>query len=555
MATEQEEVHEVARLPCPFCNSRDNRALYSDGHTYCYSCPEEDAWQPAEGEEAPKVKPSGGKKVLGLITDGEVNGLRARKISQETCQKFGYQTGQFEGKPVQIAPYYDADRRLVAQKIRFANKDFKVLGSLKEALPFGAQAWPKTGRKIVVTEGEIDALSMSQVQSNKYPVVSIGCGAGGQVRRYMARHADYFAGFEEVVLMFDMDDPGRRAAEEAARVLGARARIAELPEGYKDANEMLVAGKVKELLDAMWRAKPYRPEGIVDMADLKDIAKERPRLGLSWCFPTLTKLTYGKRIGELYAVGAGTGVGKTDFLTQDMVHMVREHGQKIGIFSLEQSPAETVLRLVGKNARRPLHIPDEWDGAIYEESWASLVKERSVFLYDSFGINQWDAIEGRIRFLHHVEGVQWFYFDHLTAVAAAEEDERKGLERIMAEMGGLVKEIPISIVFVSHLATPEGKPHEEGGRVMIRHFKGSRSIGFWSHYMFGLERNQQADDPVERTTTTFRILKDRHTGRATGQTFFLGYDPKEGMLFEKEAGAEEYGFAEEDFSTGQGGDF
>src|SRR5690606_11763508 len=104
-------------------------------------------------------------------------------------------------------------------------------------------------------------------------------------------------------------------------------------------------------------------------------------------------------------------------------------------------------------------------------------------------------------------------------------------------------------------ATPEGKPHEEGGRVMIRHFKGSRSIGFWSHYMFGLERNQQADDPVERTTTTFRILKDRHTGRATGQTFFLGYDPKEGMLFEKEAGAEEYGFADEDSSTGQGGDF
>src|SRR5690606_10380344 len=232
---------------------------------------------------------------------------------------------------------------------------------LKEALPFGAQAWPKTGRKIVVTEGEIDALSMSQAQSNKYLVVSIGCVAGGKVRKYMARYGDYFAGFEEVVRKFDTDEPGRRAAEEAARVLGARARIAELPEGYKDANEMLVAGKVKELLDAMWRAKPYRPEGIVDMADLRDIAKERPRLGLSWCFPTLTKLTYGKRIGELYAVGAGTGVGKTDFLTQDMVHMVREHGQKIGIFSLEQSPAETVLRLVGKNARRPLHIPDEWD--------------------------------------------------------------------------------------------------------------------------------------------------------------------------------------------------
>jgi twinkle protein len=56
----------------------------------------------------------------------------------------------------------------------------------------------------------------------------------------------------------------------------------------------------------------------------------------------------------------------------------------------------------------------------------------------------------------------------------------------------------VMLTFVSHLATPEGKPHEEGGRVMIRHFKGSRAIGFWCHFMFGLERNQQdQDDTVD----------------------------------------------------------
>ncbi|NSZ01587.1 hypothetical protein G6M64_20650 [Agrobacterium tumefaciens] len=102
----------------------------------------------------------------------------------------------------------------------------------------------------------------------------------------------------------------------------------------------------------------------------------------------------------------------------------------------------------------------------------------------------------------------------------------------MAEIGGLVKELDCMIILISHLATPEGKPHEEGGRVMIRHFKGSRSIGFWCHYMFGLERDQQHENEELRSITTFRVLKDRYTGQATGKVIYLGYEQETGRLFE-----------------------
>ena len=136
-----------------------------------------------------------------------------------------------------------------------------------------------------------------------------------------------------------------------------------------------------------------------------------------------------------------------------------------------------------------------------------------------------DALPERDRFpLRHI------VLDHLTALAAQEDDERRALESLMAEMASLTQELKFTMYFVSHLATPEGKPHEEGGRVMIRHFKGSRAIGYWSHFMFGLERNQQAEDDNERLTTTFRILKDRLTGRGTGTKFYLKYDQKTGRL-------------------------
>jgi twinkle protein len=102
----------------------------------------------------------------------------------------------------------------------------------------------------------------------------------------------------------------------------------------------------------------------------------------------------------------------------------------------------------------------------------------------------------------------------------------------MKEMAALANELQIIILFVSHLTTPEGKPHEEGGRVTIRHFKGSRAIGFWSYFMFGMERDQQADEESQRHSTVFRVLKDRYTGQSTGKTFVLEYDSDTGLLTE-----------------------
>ena len=154
-------------------------------------------------------------------------------------------------------------------------------------------------------------------------------------------------------------------------------------------------------------------------------------------------------------------------------------------------------------------------------------------MYDSFGVCEWDTVKANIEYMHHADGIEIFYIDHLTALATGQgTDERVELERITAAIAMLAKRLNVIITMVSHLATPDGKPHEEGGRVSIRHFKGSRAIGFWCHFMFGLERNQQAEDEAERGTTTFRILKDRYTGQSTGLTIPLNYNHETGALYE-----------------------
>jgi twinkle protein len=487
-----------------------------------------------DSDDGGAVPPKSPPKRSGLAS-GEIAALPSRNLTEETAKKWRYEQGKYKGKGVQIANYLDDAGKVVAQKLRFKDKSFTITGSLKDALPlYGQWLWRDKGKMVVVVEGEIDALSVSQIQGHKWPVVSIPNGAQG-AKKSVAKALEWLEGFETVVFMFDMDDPGQEAARECAALLApGKAKIASLP--LKDANEMLKAGRGKDVVDAIWGAKEYRPDGVVSLKDIREKALAKPEMGLPWFLPTLTSLTYGRRYGEVYALGAGTGIGKTDVLTQQIAFDVVDLKQKVGVFFFEQLPAETGKRLAGKVAGKRFHIPDDsWTQGELISALDKLDEHDGLRFYDHFGVTEWDVVKSRMRYMAHAEGIRIFYLDHLTAFAAGAPDERVELERIMGEIGGLVKELNIILILVSHLSTPEGKSHEEGGRVMIKHFKGSRAIGFWCAFMFGLERNQQSDDEEERSQTIFRILKDRNTGNATGELFYLGYDRDTGRLYEQDA--------------------
>lgn len=466
-----------------------------------------------------------------LIEVGETKSWSTRGIDEETAQKWSFTRSTLGDQPVRVFNYRDASGRIVAQKVRTLDKQFKFLGDTKEGGLYGQHLWRDGGKMVVITEGELDAMSVSQVQGHKWPVASVPTGSKG-AKKALAAAMGWLDKFETVVLMFDMDDPGREASIECAQLFKpGKCKVASLP--LKDANEMLCAGRGKDIIDAIWGAKEYRPDGVVTIGDIRDKLLEAPEQGLPWFCDQLTKHTYGRRLGEVYAFGAGTGIGKTDFLAQQIQYDLTELKEPVAAFFLETRPTELTKRIAGKLAGRRFHVPDgTWTTQELVAAVDTLEAGGRLFLYDSFGSTDWQIIQTTIRFLAHSEGVRLFYIDHITALAAHENDERTALEKMMAEIGGLVAELGIVIHLVSHLATPEGKPHEEGGRVMIRHFKGSRAIGYWCHYMFGLERDQQHEDKKLRTITTFRVLKDRYTGQATGETIYFGYDRDAGRLME-----------------------
>ena len=513
----------IKHIPCEKCGSSDANSLYSDGHTFCFNC-----YTPVALEDDMAHQQSKPRKEMEL--KGTVKGIADRGILRATCEKYGVTQ---EGDK-HYYPYANAAGNTVAAKMRGPDKTFAFTGATKEILLFGQHLFSSGGKAVTICEGELDALAAFQMMGSQYPTVSVPNGAAGALKACKAQF-EWLDSFDSVVVCLDGDEPGKKAAQEIAELFGGKSKVMKHLTGYKDACDYLMADKGKEFVNAWWRSEEYTPEGIVTVSDIKDRLLSPPVAGVDWAFPTLTKLTYGRRKGELYGFGAGVGVGKTDVFTQQIAYDIDVLNEKVGVIYLEQNVVETAQRVAGKLDKRLYHIPDaNWTREQYEESIERLDNRKQLYMMEHFGAMSWASVKNIIKYFAKAYDIKMIYLDHLTALAANEQDERRALDGIMADMASLAQSDGLIIHFVSHLTTPEGKAHEEGGRVLEKHFTGSRAIARWSHYMFGLERDKQAADPVMRQTTTFRVLKDRFAGSATGEKFGLHYDRATGYLNECE---------------------
>lgn len=536
MTTEHQESKFLYHEPCPNCGSSDACGVFDDGHRYCYSCCTYFKPSDEDGEQVSVERKKVSKECIPL-GDLNITNLNARKINQDTCSKFKYMTGEYKGSPCQVANYYDDNGNIVGQKLRFPDKSFAVLGKISNRL-FGSQLWAN-GKKIVITEGEIDCLTVSQLQGNKWPVVSIPNGAQA-AKKAIEANLEYLNNFEEIILMFDMDEAGRKAVEDCVSVLPVgKAYIANLP--MKDPNECLVNGKGDAVIQAIWNAKPYRPDGIVagtdlyekcvtDIDDLKD--------SVLYPFEALNNKTKGARHGELYVITSGSGMGKSTLLRE--LEFYFGQTENCGIVALEESNRTTGLELMSLYCNRRLRLyPEAVSESERSDAFNATIGNGRYYLYDHFGSLDSDNLLSKIRYLVVGLGCKRIFLDHISIVVSGMDNaddggERKAIDKLMTNLRSLVEETGCTMFVVSHLKRPEKKGHEEGAQVSLSQLRGSGAIAQLSDMVIGLERNQQGANP---NVLTLRVLKNRFSGD-TGISGYLKYDPETGRLEDYEEGVE-----------------
>ena len=542
MELEQDSIF-LYHAPCENCGSSDGNSVYSDGHEYCFVCEHR---VPASDERKEKLSSrrrivGGGKPMTYNVWNfGESNGrysaLTARGISKETCQKAGYWIAKVDGVMYQVADYRDQNGNIVSQKVRDKDKNFKTTGSHKSDALFGKHLW-NGGKKIVVTEGEIDMLTVMELQDCKYPVVSLGHGASA-AKKTCAANYEYFDQFEQIILMFDMDEAGRKAVEEAAQVLPAgKVRVAVLP--CKDANECHLNGHDREIMEQVWNAGPWIPDGVVSALSLRERIREHlsseESVGLLFSGCTgINDKTLGARGGEVIMVTSGSGMGKSTFVRQQSLQWGTAMGKKVGLAMLEESVEETAEDLIGLHNRVRLRQSDSLKREIIEngkfDQWFDeLFGNDSFHLYDSFAEAETDRLLAKLAYMRSGLGCDVIILDHISIVVSAsgESDERKMIDNLMTKLKGFAKSTGVVLVVICHLKNPEkGRAHEEGRPVSITDLRGSGALRQLSDTIIALERNQQGDNP---NLVLVRILKCRFTGD-TGVAGFMEYNKETGWL-------------------------
>ena len=511
--------------PCDNCGSADANAVYTN-HSYCFSCNTH-----TKGKSTNMELQTITKKESDFIK-GDVLPLNKRKIHLNTVQKYNYQIGAWFGRPCHIANYYNDSKELVAQKLRYPSKDFQWIGEAKQSGLFGQEVCKGKGRYITVCEGEIDALTMSQINDNKWDVVSIKSGAAG-AKKDIQKSLDFLEGYENVIFMYDQDIQGQQAAVECAKLLTPnKAKIASLP--LKDPNEMLLAGRAEELKQAMWNAKPYRPDGIVLGTEIfDDIMKEDTYVTAQYPFKTINIKTHGLRKGELTTITAGTGVGKSSFCRHVALDLLKQ-GFGVGYIALEESIKRSALGIMGVHLKKPLHLTREGiSEQQLQETFKSTVGNGNFYLYNHFGSTIADNLLNKIRYLAKSCEVDFVVLDHLHMALSAlgdehTSDERKLIDYFVSKLRTLVEETGIGLILVSHLRRSEGdKGFEDGKDVTMNSLRGSASIGQLSDLILSLSRDIKSDKKLAKVT----ILKNRFSGE-TGNAGTLLYDLSTGCLSE-----------------------
>lgn len=541
--------------PCPDCGSSDALCYYSDGHSYCFSCQRYHAGDTKVTKmQEPHV--TGDKTPAGLtpiIPESEMHFdvLRARGIRKETCAKYGY----YKAQEAQVACYYNDDGTLLGQKLRFEGKRFETRGRKFTSRFFGQNLWANGHKRmIIITEGEIDCLTVSQINGNKYPVVSIPAGVQSAKKVFKAQ-ADWLNSFDKVVVFFDMDEAGRKGVKEIEGILKPhKLFIATLP--FKDPNEALLAGKPDVVVDAIWNAKEYKPDGIVNGKDLWEaVNAEVDNTGyqLPWDNIPINKKIMGFRKGELVVLTAGTGVGKSTFVRQIAYDFGVKQKLKIGMLMLEENVGRTAKGLMSVHAGARLYIDRHVvSDEEYRKAFDETLGTGRYVLYEHFGSLDGDNLMNKIRYMAVSENCDFIILDHISiAISGLEGDnERKLIDVLMTQLRSLAEETGVGLIIISHLRRATGseaKPFEEGGTVSLSQLRGSGAIGQLADTVIGLERNQQAEGQL-KNIVRLRVLKCRWTGE-TGIAGHLFYDKQHDRLvgvervsdFTQEGGDEENG--------------
>jgi twinkle protein len=388
-----------------------------------------------------------------------------------------------------IFPYLLPDGVLAMAKARKAEADAspKPTAANCEPILFGWQAVPADTRDLIITEGEIDALSWA---AYGYPAMSVPFGGGkGGKQKWIENEFDRLDRFERIFISTDMDAVGEEAAEEIASRLGRhRCYRVQLP--LKDANECLVDGRSKEeMASYLAHAANLDPEGLHSPSHYAEQVN-----GLFYPVPGARQgytVPYGKldgklefRPGDMTLWTGASGSGKSQILSDCCPHWITE-GARICMASFEMPPPQTLRRMVKQagNVDRPT------------EGYLRDVLEyldNGLIIYEKVGKSGVGPLLEIFDYARAKYGCDMFVIDSLMRMGIA-ADDYSGQEKAVFQLVDWTLQHKVH----THLVAHARKAEKGSGAPETEDVKGASEIASNAANILAVWRNRRLEEEIQ----------------------------------------------------------
>jgi twinkle protein len=466
------------------------------------------------------------------IQEYDTRGFQERGITKVVASHYGVKVSYAEDGTISSHFYpYTKKGSIVAYKERKLPKQFVIHGDFKGTELFG-QHNANGSRTLIITEGELDAMAVSQAQYDKYqkffPVVAMPSASATNI---VLEQREWIRSFDTVILMLDNDEVGQQATQKVAKIIGFdKVKVAQLPE--KDPCDTLIKHGTDALMRCLFDAKEFSPVGVLRGDDIWNHFKEIQNtvsLPYPQCLNGLNTKLKGMRLGEIALFTSGTGSGKSTVIKEIVLEILDKTTDMVGMVSLEESIGDTAQKFIGMALNKNLMDTTATEEEQYEGFKKVFGDERLVLL-DHQGSVSDESLVDKIEHLA-LMGCKYLILDHITIAVSEGAKGKTGneaVDSVMSDLLKITKKHNIWLGIISHLRKGE-KPFEEGHLPSIDDIKGSGSIKQISFDIIAFARNMVAATDNERNTIKLRVLKSRFTGQ-TGDCGSTKYNTDTGRL-------------------------
>ena len=448
------------------------------------------------------------------LTDKAVKYFESRMIAQPVLNKMTvYSENEFMpqfNKSVEVIcfPYFFGGK-LVNIKYRGPEKSFKMVAGAE--LIFWNIDCLNDNKEIIITEGEIDALTF--IQSGFNNTISVPNGANKNLE-YLDSCIELFADIEKIYIATDQDTKGIELKTELIRRFGAERCWVVSFKDCKDANEYLLkyGDAIRDVID---EAAPVPVKGIIEVksiyADIRNLFEQGVQSGLR-----LDQIIIDEYItwesGRLAIVTGVPSSGKSEFVDYVVCKLNIKHGWKAAFFTPENYPlkfhyAKLFEKLVGKKFNKGNISELEWD-MCYD-----YVRNNFYYILNEEDFTVKSIIDSA-KILVRTRGIKVMVIDPYNKLEHEYTDsETQYISRFLDQLIQFAKMNDILVFLVAH----PRKMNKTNGKVDVPSlYDISGSANFYNKTDYGITVHRKTSEDgvmINEIDVYFQKIKYKHLGK------------------------------------------